>query len=60
MSVSIAGFGQADTRTVNATPDAQTISFMPLAMNQALRQLTVNKNSKLHVHVTDAMGHLYY
>ena len=60
ISVSIAGFGQADTRTVNATPNVQAISFMPLVTNQSLRQWIIDKNTWLHVHVTDAAGHLYY
>ena len=60
MSVSIAGFSQAETHTVNATPNVQSISFRPLAMNQAFRQLTVDNNTWLRVHITDAAGHLYY
>ncbi len=60
MSVSIVGFSQAEIHTVSATPNVQSISFRPLAINQALRQLTVDVNTWLHVHITDAAGHLYY
>src|SRR6266516_1118817 len=60
MSVSIVRFSQAEIHTVSATPNVQTISFRPLAMNQAFRQLTVDNNTWLRVHITDAAGHLYY
>ena len=60
MSVSIQGFSQAETHTVNAIPDVQSISFRPLAVTQALRQLTVDNNTWLHVQITDAARHLYY
>ena len=60
MSVSIVGFSLAEMHTVSATPNVQTISFRPLAINQALRQLTVDDNTWLHVHITDTAGHLYY
>src|SRR6266566_7059617 len=60
MSVSIVRFSQAEIHTVSATPNVQTISFRPLAIDQALRQLTVDDNTWLQVHITDAAGHLYY
>ena len=60
MSVGIAGFSQVETHTVNATSNVQSISFMPLAMKQAFRQLTVDNNTWLQVGITDAAGHLYY
>jgi hypothetical protein len=60
MSVNIVGFSLAEMHTVSATPNVQTISFRPLAINLALRQLTVDDNTWLHVHITDAAGHLYY
>src|SRR5437660_5658786 len=60
MNVSIEGFSRPETHTVNATPDVQSINFRPLAMAQALRQLTVDTNTWLHVHITDAAGHVYY
>jgi hypothetical protein len=60
MSVTIVGFSQAEIHTINATPNVQAISFMPLVMNQAFRQLTVDNTTWLHVHITDAAGHLYY
>src|SRR5947199_6358229 len=60
MSVSIQGFSQAETHTVNAIPDVQSISFRPLAVTQALRQLTVDTNTWLHVQITDVARHVYY
>jgi hypothetical protein len=60
MSVNIAGFSQVETHTVNATTNAQSISFMPLVMNQVLRQLTADDNTLLQVHVRDTTGHEYY
>jgi len=60
MSVSIEGFSQSELRTVTATSSVQSISFRPLAMAQALRQLTVDTNTWLQVHITDAAGHVYY
>jgi hypothetical protein len=60
MSVSIEGFSQPETHTVNATPNVQSISFRPLAMPEALRQLTVDTSTWLQVHITDAAGYVYY
>ena len=60
MSLSVEGFSQLETHTVNATPDVKSISFRPLAMNQALQRLTVDNNTWLHVQITDAARHLYY
>jgi hypothetical protein len=60
MSVSIEGFSQPETHTVNATSNARSISFRPLVITQALRQLTVDTNTWLQVHVTDGAGHVYY
>jgi len=60
MSVSIVGFSREEIHTVSAIPNVQSISFRPLAINQALRQLTVDDNTWLRVHITDAAGHLYY
>ena len=60
MSVSITGFSQMETHTVNATANAQSISFMPLLIHQALRQLTADVNASLHILVTDTAGHDYY
>ena len=53
MSVSIQGFSQAETHTVNATPDVKSISFRPLAMNQALQRLTVDNSTWLQVRITE-------
>ena len=60
MSVDIEGFSQSETHTVTATSSVQSISFRPLAMPQALRQLTVDTNTWLQVHITDAEGNVYY
>jgi len=60
MSVSIEGFSQPETHTVNATSNEQSISFRPLAISQALSQLTVDTNTWLKVYITDAAGHMYY
>ena len=60
MSVSIKGFSQVETHTENATPNVQSISFRPLAMTQALRQLTVDTNTWLQVSITNAENHVYY
>ncbi|HXZ03897.1 MAG TPA: hypothetical protein VEH81_03640 [Ktedonobacteraceae bacterium] len=60
MGVGIAGFSKVETHTVNATPNVQSISFRPLALTQALRQLTVDTNTWLQVHITDTAGHVYY
>ena len=60
MSVSIEGFSQVETHTVNATPNVQSISFRPLAMTQAFRQLTVDTNTWLQVSITNVGNHVYY
>jgi hypothetical protein len=60
MSVSIEGFSQSEMHTVSATSSVQSISFRPLAVAQALRQLTVDTNTWLQVHIADAAGHVYY
>jgi hypothetical protein len=60
MSVSITGFSQVETHTVTANANVQSISFMPSANHQALRQLTADENASLHVSVTDTARHEYY
>src|SRR5436305_14571777 len=60
MSVSIEGFSQAETHTVNATRNVQSINFRPLALTQALRQLTVDTNTWLHVQITAVARHVYH
>jgi hypothetical protein len=60
MSVSIEGFSQVETHTVNATATVQTISFMPIVIPQSLRQLTLDNNTLLQVRVTDTTGRVYY
>jgi len=60
VNVSITGFSQVEMQTVNATANVQSVGFMPLMIDQALRQLTADDNSWLHVRVTDTLGHVYY
>ncbi len=60
ISANIVGFSQPETHTVNATARAQSISFTPLLNSQALRKLTFEDNTWLHVSVIDAARHVYY
>ena len=60
MNVSIEGFSQPETHTVTATPNIQSISFRPIAMAQALRQLTADTNTWLQVRITSTAGNVYY
>ncbi len=60
ISVSITGFSQPETHTVNATANMQSISFMPLVIPQSLRQLTADESALLRVRVTDTAGRMYY
>jgi len=60
MNVDIEGFSQSEMHTVTATSNVQSISFRPLAIPQALRQLTVDTTTWLQVHITDAHGNVYY
>jgi hypothetical protein len=61
ISVNVAEFSQVETHTVNATASMQSISFTPPLLNsQALRKLTFDETTPLHVSVTDAAGHAYY
>ena len=61
ISVNVAEFSQVETHTVNATTSVQSISFTPPLLNsQALRKLTSDENTPLHVSVTDTARHAYY
>jgi len=61
ISVNVAEFSQVETHTVNATASVQSISFTPQLLNsQALRKLTSDENTPLHVSVTDTARHAYY
>jgi hypothetical protein len=60
INVSVTGFSQVETHTVNATANVQTSGFMPLVINQALRKLTADETAWLRVRVTDNSGHSYY
>ena len=60
VNVSITGFSRVEMQTVNATANVQSAGFMPLMIDQALRQLTADDSSWLHVRVTDTLGHVDY
>lgn len=60
MSVSVAGFTQTETHTVNAGATAQALGFTPTLAANALRALTNDVNTTVHVRVTDTHNTLYY
>jgi hypothetical protein len=60
INVSIPRFSQVQTQTVTATADMQSSQFVPPLQGQALRTLTTEVNTSLHVEVTDTQEHLYY
>lgn len=61
ISVSIQGFSQVETHTLNASASTQTTSFIPPLLNsQVLRKWTAENNALVHVHVTDTAGRAYY
>ncbi len=60
INVDIAGFSQVQTRTVNASPTVQTVSFSPPLLSHILRNFTTEDNTSLHVWVTDTQQHTYY
>lgn len=60
LSVSIAHFSQVQTHTVNATATMQPSVFIPAQQDQALRKLTMETPTSLHVEARDTRGHLYY
>jgi len=61
INVSIKGFSQVQTQTVNATPTERSANFTPpLISHNVLRTLTSDENALLHVQVTDVQGHLFY
>ena len=61
ISVSITGFSQEQTHTVNATPTEQSVNFTPpLKSQEVLRKLTSDENTSLHVRVTDVQGYRFY
>jgi hypothetical protein len=61
ISVSIQNFSQVETHTVSSSANVQSTSFTPPLLNsQALRRLTADTTTSVHVHVTDAAGHNYY
>ena len=60
VNVDIPGFSQVQTRTVNATPTVQSVSFTPPLLSHVLRNFTAENNTSLHVWVADTQGHTYY
>ena len=61
ISVSITGFSQVQTQTVNATPTPQSVNFTPpLKSHNVLLNLTADESTFLHVQVTDLQAHLFY
>jgi hypothetical protein len=60
INVDIPGFTRVQTRTVNASPTLQSISFTPPLLDHALRNFTAEDNTSLHVWVTDTQDHNYY
>lgn len=61
IGVSIQGFTQVETHTVNATARVQSSGFIPPLLNaQVLRKLTAESNTSVQVHVTDTAGREYY
>ncbi len=60
ISVSVTKFSQVQIQTVTATTSRQSTVFLPPFLEQALRKLTIEENTSLHVQVSDTRGHLYY
>jgi len=60
VSVNIVGLSQAQSQTVNATPNVQTVNIVPPLIGQNFRKLTAEDNTSLHVQVSDTGKHLYY
>jgi hypothetical protein len=60
MRVSITGFSQVETHTVNAIATVQSISFMPSVIPRALSQLTADESALLNINVMDTAKHNYY
>ncbi len=60
LSVSIPGFSQVQTQTVDAVALVQSRTFIPPILDESLRNLTANDNASINVRVTDRRQHLYY
>lgn len=60
MRVSIQGFSQVESHTVNADGTTQSQGFLPVASSSAVRALTSDVQTSLDVRVTDTKGDLYY
>jgi hypothetical protein len=60
ISVSVVGFSQPETHTVNATSTVQQKGFIPALLNTAVRSQVADTNTSLSVLVTDTNGRQYY
>lgn len=60
INVSITGFTQPETQTVNATSTAQSTGFTPAPLDQAVRKQTSDLTTSLSVRVTDTHNNVYY
>ncbi|MHB8599796.1 MAG: transglutaminase family protein [Ktedonobacteraceae bacterium] len=60
INVTVAGFTETVTQSVNATSTAQTANFVPPLLPDALRNLTTDDTTSLHVQVTNTSKRLYY
>jgi hypothetical protein len=59
--VSIQGFSQVETHTLNASARTHTAGFIPPLLNsQVLRRWTAESTALVHVRVTDTAGRAYY
>jgi hypothetical protein len=60
ISVTITGFSQMQTQSVQASYFTQKAGFTPPMQGQALQNLTGEDTTTLHVVVTDSAAHTYY
>src|SRR5205814_6084925 len=60
VSVNIVGLSQAQSQTVNATPNVQTVIIVPPLISQNFRKFTAEHNTSLHVQFSDTGKRLYY
>ncbi len=60
ITLSVVEFSQGETHTVNATSAVQSLGFIPVPQNSAIRALTSDLQTSVSVRVTDTRGNLYY
>jgi hypothetical protein len=60
LNVTIEGFTETVTQSVNATSTAQTANFIPPLLHTILRNLTTDDTTSLHVQVNDTNKRMYY